>query len=107
MIKNIHLILVKQKIIIPEIQEESLLINPKGGTWKLHLGTFSSPDSAGIYKEEETLRGKEIHIVERRVSPRDTWYRVYAEKFDSREEVLKTVAELKKIGRLPALQGRN
>jgi hypothetical protein len=107
MIKNIHLILVKQKIIIPEIQEESLLINPKDGTWKLHLGTFSSPDSAGIYKEEETLRGKEIHIVERRVSPRDTWYRVYAEKFDSREEVLKTVAELKKKGRLPALQGRN
>jgi type II secretory pathway predicted ATPase ExeA len=96
MVKNMHLILVKQKIIIPEIRDESLLVEPKDGTWKLHLGTFCTPNSAGIYKEEETLKGKEIQIVERRVSPRDTWYRVYAGTFDTKEEGLKTVQELKK-----------
>jgi len=106
MIKNMHLIQVKQKIIIPEIREESLLVDPKDGTWKLHLGTFGTPDSAGIYKEEETLKGKEVQIVERRVSPGETWYRVYAGTFDTKEEGLKTVQELKKKGRLPALKGR-
>jgi type II secretory pathway predicted ATPase ExeA len=106
-INNIHLLLPKQKIIVPEIHEESLLIEPKAGIWKVHLGTFPSPESVGIYKEEETLRGKEIRVVERRVSPRDTWYRLYAENFDSKEEGLRAVYELKRKGRLPAVRGKN
>ncbi len=106
-IHNIHLILPKQKIIVPEIHEASLLHEPEAGTWRVHLGTFPSPESAGIYKEEETLRGKEIRVVERRVSPQDKWYRVYAENFASKEEGLKTISELKIKGRLPALKGKN
>jgi hypothetical protein len=106
-INNIHLILPKQKIIVPEIHESSLLHEPEAGTWRLHLGTFPSPDSAGIYKEEEALRGKEIRVVERRVSPQDKWYRVYAENFASQEEGLKTISDLKIKGRLPALKGKN
>jgi len=106
-IKNIHVILVKQKITIPEIREQSLLMDPQDGTWKLHLGTFTTRDSAAIYRGEEILRGKEIHTIERRVSPKDTWYRVYAEKFDSKEEGLKMVDSLKRKGILPALKGRD
>jgi cell division protein FtsN len=40
----------------------------------------------------------------RKVSPEETWYRVTAGKFDTREEGLKTIRALKKKGLLPALK---
>jgi hypothetical protein len=105
MIENMHRLQIRQKIVIPEIDEDSLLMRSRDGIWRVHLGTFPTPDMAGIYKEEPSLKGKEIVNVERRVSPRDTWYRVIAERFDSREEGLKVIQELKRRRMLPALRG--
>jgi type II secretory pathway predicted ATPase ExeA len=106
-IGNIHQLQVKQKIIFPEINEESLLRGPEDGAWKIHLGTFPSADFAEIFRKEPILRGKEITITQRRVSPQETWYRVFAGKFDSKEDGLEGIQALRGKRLLPALGDKN
>jgi hypothetical protein len=50
------------------------------------------------------LKGKEIEIIKRQVSPQDVWYRVFAKKFDTQEEGLKKIQKLRKKGLLAALK---
>jgi hypothetical protein len=102
-IENMHQLQIRQRIVFPKIDEESLLMRSHDGIWKVHLGTFPTSDIAGMYKREPSLKGKEIVTVERRVSPQDIWYRLIAAGFDSREEGLKVIQELKRKKMLPAL----
>ena len=74
-IKNPNLILVNQKIKIPEMTE-SLLIVQSREQYKIHLRTFSNLKSADQYQKSEPVKGKEIDIVPWKVSPEETWYRV-------------------------------
>jgi general secretion pathway protein A len=103
-ITNVHVIKPGQKIKIPEITEASLIIPWTDDTWKIHLGTFSKPESARTYKDEPALKGKEIEIIPHQVSPEETWHRVVAGKFDTRDEALKTVQALKEKGMLPSFR---
>ena len=104
-ITNVHLVLVDQEIKIPNITEALLLIRSPDHTYEIHAGTFDTSDPARIYGDEPALKGKKIEILPRKVSPRDTWHRVMIGKFDSKEEVLKTVFLLKEKGLLPAFGG--
>jgi type II secretory pathway predicted ATPase ExeA len=104
-IENIHLISVDQQIIIPEITEESLVIPSVDHSFKIHLGTFSNPQSAQKYKNESALMGKEIEIISRKVSPVDTWYRITAGKYDDKNECLEAIGLLRKKGLLPIFGG--
>ena len=99
-ITNVHLIKFDQKIKIPEITEDSLIAQSSDGTWKVHLGTFLKRESARPYREEPTLKGKEIEVIPRQVSPQETWYRVVAGKFNNRDECLKVIDILKEKGLL-------
>ena len=103
-ITNAHVIKDRQKIKIPEITEASLIIPWTDDTWRIHLGTFSKPESARTYKDEPALKGKEIEIIPHQVSPEETWHRVVAGKFDTRDEALKTVQALKEKGMLPSFR---
>ena len=103
-ITNAHVIKDRQKIKIPEITEASLIIPWTDGTWRIHLGTFSKPEYARTYKDEPALKGKEIEIIPHQVSPGETWHRVMAGKFDTRDEALKTVQALKEKGMLPSFR---
>ncbi len=100
-ITNVHLIKVHQKINIPEINEESPIIETQDQSFKILLGTFLRPGNAKAYKDEPSLKGKEIEVIPREVSPGETWYRVVAGKFDTRDEGLKTIQALKQKGLLP------
>jgi hypothetical protein len=100
-ITNIHLIRVDQQIKIPEITEESLIIQSPDHSFKIHLGTFLNPGSAKIYEHEPVLKGKEIGVISRKVSPGDTWYRIIAGKFDNKDECLKVIRILKEKALLP------
>lgn len=100
-ITNAHLIKVNQQIKIPEITEESLIIKSSDNTYKIHMGTFQTPDYAQLYYDEPALMGKEINIIPLKVSPHDTWYRVVLGKFDTKAEGLKTMEVLKQKGLLP------
>jgi general secretion pathway protein A len=104
-ITNVHLIMVDQKIRIPHITEELLIIPYPDHTYKIHAGTFETPDPARLYSNEPELKGKKMEIFPRKVSSRETWYRVVIGKFDNKDEVLRMVSLLKKRGVLPAFGG--
>ena len=104
-ITDVHLILVDQKIKIPKITEELLILKTPENTYKINAGTFQTPHPAKIYSEEQTLKGKKIEILFRKVSSHETWYQVVIEDFHSKDEVLKTIDLLKGKGLLPAFGG--
>jgi cell division protein FtsN len=101
-IKNMDLIAVGQKIRIPAINEESFFSGSPEKGYQIRLGTFDGPESAVRYRREPALRGKNIEVIPRKMSSGTIWYRLAAGRFDSREEVLKTMEDLKKKGLLPA-----
>jgi hypothetical protein len=103
-IENIHHLPADQKIKIPEVREETLLLKSPDGSWKIHLGTHVDQEIARRYRREPLLKGKEIEIIKRPVSPEEVWYRVFAKKFDTREEALKKIQKLRKKGLLVALK---
>jgi general secretion pathway protein A len=104
-INNVHLILVDQEIKVPNITEVLLIIPSSDHTYRIHAGTFETPDSAKLYSDEQVLKEKKIEIVPRNVSPRETWHRVLIGKFDNKEEALKMIFLLKEKGLLPAFGG--
>jgi hypothetical protein len=101
-ITNVNLIVVDQEIKIPYVTEELLMVQSADGTYKIHAGTFETPDSARLYSDEPVLKGKKIEIFPRKVSPQETWYRVMIGKFQNKNEVLKTISLLRRKGLLPA-----
>ncbi len=104
-ITNVHLILVDQEIKIPNLTEKLLIVPTPDHTYKIHAGTFDTPDPARLYADEPALKGKKVETLPRKVSPRETWYRVLIGKFDNKEEALKTIYLLKEKGLLPAFGG--
>ena len=105
-ITDIHSISPYLKIRVPEIGEESFLLKSPDGSYKIILGTFGQPKYSQPYKNEPELKDKKIEVVLRKVSPEESWYRVTAGKFDTREEGLKTIQALKKKGLMPALKNK-
>jgi hypothetical protein len=103
-ITNAHLIKEHQKIKIPEITEASLIIQFSDDTYKVYLGTFLKPEDARQFRNEPVLQGKEIEVIPRKVSPKETWYRLVAGRFETREEALKTIQALREKRLLPILQ---
>lgn len=104
-ITDVNLILVDQKIKIPHITEELLMVQSADRTYKIHAGTFDAPDSARLYSGEPILKGKKIEILPRKVSPHETWYRVMIGKFENKDEVVETISLLRRKGVLPAFEG--
>jgi phage tail protein X len=100
-ITNAHLISVNQRIRMPKITEGSLIVQSSDRTYKINVGTFWSPKFAKLYRSEPSLREKEIEIVARKATPKETWYRVVVGKFDSEDEVLKVISILKDGNLLP------
>jgi len=104
-ITNVHLILVDQEIKIPNVTEKLLIIPSADHTYKIHGGTFDTPDVPKLYGDEPALKGIKVEALPRKVSPRETWYRVLIGKFDNKEEATKTLFLLKEKGLLPAFGG--
>jgi general secretion pathway protein A len=103
-ITNPNLILVDQKIKIPEITESLLLLQSSNGVCKVHLGTFSNRRYAARYMDEIDLPREKMEVVPRKVSRTETWYRVLAGPYLSKNEGLKAIDELKQKGLLPSLR---
>ncbi|MBM4331713.1 MAG: AAA family ATPase [Deltaproteobacteria bacterium] len=100
-ITNPDLVKAYEKINIPEVAEEALIIQDKDDTYKVHLATFLQPEFAQKYKNEPLLQGKKIEIIPLKFPAGQIYYRVTAGKFASREESLKTIQTLKEKGLLP------
>lgn len=105
-INNVHLIRTNQEIRVPKITEEVLVLLSSDHTFKIHIGTFDTPDRANFYRKESLLQGKEIDLIPRSVSPQDVWYQVVTGPFDDKEKALEMISSLKKKGLLPYFGGR-
>jgi hypothetical protein len=99
-----NLILVNQKIKIPEITESLLLLQFSNGVYKVHLGTFLNPNYAARYINDIDLPGQKMEVAPRKVSQKETWYRVLVGPFDSKNEGLKAIEELKQKKLLPSFR---
>jgi general secretion pathway protein A len=104
-ITDVHLIMVGQKIKIPKMREELLIIKSPEDTYKINAGTFQTPGPARLYSDEGALRGRKVEVLPRKVSPQETWYRVVIGNFDSEDEVLRMIDLLKEMDLLPAFGG--
>ncbi|MGO9215073.1 MAG: AAA family ATPase [Syntrophales bacterium] len=100
-ITNIHIIAIGQKIKIPKVTEERLIIQSSDHTYKIHVGTFRNLEFARLYRGEPSLRGKEIKIVDRKVTSKERWYRVIVGKFNSEDDALKVISILRDKKLLP------
>jgi hypothetical protein len=104
-IKDVHLILVDQKIKVPKITKELLIMQSTDHAYKIQVGTFQNPDFVRFYSNEPVLKGKVVEIFPRKVSPQETWYRVVVGPFGHKDECLKVIAQLKEKGLLPVFGG--
>ncbi len=96
-----NVILVNQKIRIPEITASLLVMKSSGGGFKVHIGTFLNREVALQNRDRAAQSGKNVEVVSRKVSERETWYRVLAGPFASREEGLMFLEDMKKRDLLP------
>jgi general secretion pathway protein A len=94
-----------QRVRLPEVREESLLIPVGDGTYQVRLGTFLKPEYAAFLKGEPTFRGKTVEVLPRKLPSGESWYRAVAGKFNTREEGLKVIQELKRKGLSPYFPG--
>jgi len=104
-ISNPDRLMVKQKIHIPPLTDDSLILKNRDGSFQIWLGTFLQPGYAKYLKEDPALRGKEVRVISHKIQSGETWYRVLAGKFKSREDCLEMVRTLKAKGLLPAFGG--
>jgi len=103
-INDLDLIQINQKIRLPDISGVQFLIRASNNLCKVHLETFANPNEALQYKRQVAIKGRNIEIVTRKVSPRETWYRVLAGPFPNKEDAIQLIADLNKSGLAPSLQ---
>jgi general secretion pathway protein A len=94
-ISNIDLVLVDQQIKLPELNEEILIVPASDKYFSAHLGTFASLIDANQLKNQPELKGSNITVKPKKVSPRETWYRVEAGPYESKQEALEVVKTLR------------
>jgi type II secretory pathway predicted ATPase ExeA len=97
-ITNPNLILVNQKIKIPEMTESSLIVRNSERVYKVHMRTFRNQKIADQYRRDAASMGKEIEIVPWKVSREETWYRVMVGPFATQEDGLIFIKGMKKRG---------
>ena len=104
-ITNANIIYINDEIKIPGVTEESLLIQSPEHKYKIYIGTFKSPQLSKEYENLSALKGKKLRVLPRKVSQKETWYRVFAENFETKEKGVEAIRILKGKGLLPALSG--
>jgi cell division protein FtsN len=89
------------RVRVPSPAEESLVRPSSSGEYRVHLGTFAKKELAERFKAAIPLSGRSVQIEECRVFSPETWHRVFAAGYRSREEALQEVMVLRKKGVLP------
>ena len=100
-ISNIDLVLVDQQIKLPELNEETLIVPVSDEHFSVHLGTFPGLKEAHQFINQLTLNRKNITVKPKKVSRRQTWYRVEAGSYESRKEALEVIKTLREKRLLP------
>jgi general secretion pathway protein A len=96
-----HLILINQKIRIPEITPSLLVMKSSDGGFKVHIGTFLNREVAVQHRDEAARSGNNVEVLAKKVSKTETWYRVLAGPFAGKAEGLNFLERLRKMDLLP------
>jgi hypothetical protein len=104
-ISNPDKLYANQRIRLPEITEEALILKSSDNTYQIRLGTFLRPEYCTFLINQPILQGKEIEILPKKVFSGATWNQVTAGKFLSRKEGLKAIQDLKERGLSPYFEG--
>lgn len=90
---------------IPEIQEKLLILKTAEQVFTIHLGTYADREQVRTFRNESVLAGKKFEMSARKVSPRETWYRITAGPFATEGQALESIQDLKERGLLPFFPG--
>ena len=101
-ITDVNRIPAGQTMKIPLLTEEMFVSQDMEGRYRAYLGTFSEQKGVQALKIHPLLRGKTFRTVLRKVSAESLSYRLTAGGFQSREEALQVLRDLRKQGLLPA-----
>jgi len=93
-IKEADFILENQPIMLPKIQEKTFLAPNSDHTYRILLGTFGDSSQTVRFKHEPALKGKKIVTRPRQGSGNETWARVEAGDYGTREEALAALKTL-------------
>jgi general secretion pathway protein A len=96
-LSNVDLVLVDQQIKFPEIKEDKLIVPAPDQYFRVHLGTFESLMEANQFKKYSN----NITVSPKKVSPRQTWYRVEAGPYKDKTEALEIIKRLREKKLLP------
>ena len=105
-ITNVHLLLVNQKVELPRISAESFLVPVSDHGYKVHVGTVTQKEAAGRFENEPALKGKMIEVVALPVSTQQTWYRVLAGTFQTKEEALQAIRGVRNTAKIVGIVER-
>jgi nucleoid-associated protein YgaU len=100
-ITDLNRIQVGDAIKIPEIKGKLLILKTADQVFTIHLGTFADREQVRSFQNEPVLAGKKFEMMARKVSPRETWYRLMAGPFATEGEALQSIEALKERGLLP------
>jgi hypothetical protein len=101
-ITDVNRIPADKPIKFPSLTEERLIGRDPDGRRHVYLGTFGDQQSIQALNKHPLLRGKTFKITPRKVSSDGLCYRVTAVGFQSKEEALHVLHDLKQQGVLPA-----
>jgi phage tail protein X len=103
-ITNPHQIREHQTIMLPEITEDSLIIQARDGKYGIWLETFPNAAEAESLSKELSLIDEKIEVLPRPVSPNETWYRATTGFFETREACVMAIQRMRMKGILSALK---
>ena len=104
-IVDLNRISIGQRIHLPAITPHLLLNKSSEQSYQIRLGTFDDRRKVEVYKNIPVLKNKNFEVVERRISPKVSWFRITAGDFKSEEEGLEAIQALRTQGQLPAFAG--
>jgi hypothetical protein len=101
-ITDVNRIPADKPIKFPPLTEERFLGRDPDGRYHIYLGTFGDQQSIQALKKHPLLQVKTFKTTLRKVSSDGLCYRVTAVGFQSKEEALHVLRDLKQQGVLPA-----
>jgi general secretion pathway protein A len=101
-IRDVNRIAENEKIRIPIVTDRLLLRMEPDRGYGIFLGTFVDPQSVEVFRKQAVLRDKAIRIAPRKVSNVETWHRVSVDGFQTEEQALQALQNLRGQGLLPA-----
>jgi type II secretory pathway predicted ATPase ExeA/phage tail protein X len=99
-IEDLDQISIGQKIILPNLDIDNMIVEVGKGVFSVHIASFSSYDDAKQYFKKSAMEKLPISISPVKITGRKLWYRVTVGNFSSRAQAIE-FAKNNKLGKFP------